>query len=394
MDYSRILTENQVRLPAAFVDLNAFDANLNALASLCKGTDLTIRVATKSIRVPQLIQRALDYGAPYKGLMCFAAEEAAHLAALGFDDILVAYPTLQACDLEALRKVHQRGGNVSLVVDDLEQAEALANSMEGLEHPFRFIVEYDTSLRLLGAVIGVRRSPIRSVAAAVQLIQDIEKKWPQLAFGGFMAYEAQVAGLGDRNPFKKWMNPIFHLVRRLSNRTIRKRREELLTACAASGIRVSLFNGGGTGSLSYNVDEANVLTELTAGSGFYCPHLFDYYSNLQLKPAAFFALQAVRRPDADWITCLGGGYIASGEPGWDRVPRPADAEQKLSPVEGCGEVQTPVHSKGQIALGAPVIFRHAKAGELVERFQDVILLKDGRIVGRAPSYRGQGQCYF
>ncbi|HET8883170.1 MAG TPA: amino acid deaminase/aldolase, partial [Solimonas sp.] len=69
---------------------------------------------------------------------------------------------------------------------------------------------------------------------------------------------------------------------------------------------------------------------------------------------------------------------------------------KLLPLEGAGEVQTPVRlPKGtRLGLGEPVFFRHAKAGELCERFDKILLLRDGKLVGEAPTYRGQGQCFF
>jgi hypothetical protein len=66
-------------------------------------------------------------------------------------------------------------------------------------------------------------------------------------------------------------------------------------------------------------------------------------------------------------------------------------------VEGCGEVQTPVRvpkTAGNLPLGTPVLFRHAKAGELAERFQHVWLFQKGKAPSKAPTYRGDGQCYF
>ena len=49
----------------------------------------TIRIASKSVRVPSLLKRILSNGFPFKGLMCFAVEEAEFLCDMGFDDILI-----------------------------------------------------------------------------------------------------------------------------------------------------------------------------------------------------------------------------------------------------------------------------------------------------------------
>ncbi len=389
MNYSTILQNHHAELPCAFVDLDAFDENCKALAEMVKGTPFTIRVATKSIRVPDLIRRALNYGTPFKGLMCFSAQEVLFLSSQGFDDFLLAYPTLQECDLLALKKVHDSGKLVSLVVDDERHLIALQKIMSG-SRPFPVLLEPDLSLRVGSLVIGVRRSPLRSVDELVNLSKKI-KNYPALRFMGLMAYEAHVAGVTDQNPFKKFLSPLLYFIRRYAMKKVIRHREELVKKLKEAGLSPELVNGGGTGSLSFNREE-KVLTEVTAGSGMFCSHLFDYYSNFKLSPSAFFALQAVRAPEKYWVTCLGGGFVASGEPGWDRIPKPLIG--KLSGFEATGEVQTPVNTESEIPLGSAVIFRHSKAGELSERFKEFLLISKGKVVGRSLTYRGCGENYF
>jgi D-serine deaminase-like pyridoxal phosphate-dependent protein len=116
-----------------------------------------------------------------------------------------------------------------------------------------------------------------------------------------------------------------------------------------------------------------------------------------LEPACFFALEVTRRPAPDLVTCLGGGYVASGATGPDKAPLPwLPRGLALLPMEMAGEVQTPLRvPRGtSIALGDPVVFRHAKAGELAERFREYLLLEGGRVVERVPTYRGQGECFL
>jgi D-serine deaminase-like pyridoxal phosphate-dependent protein len=216
---------------------------------------------------------------------------------------------------------------------------------------------------------------------------------------GAMAYEAQVAGLTDRNPFKRLLNPAAALVRRASVRWVRRLRQEIAEAFRASGFELEIFNGGGTGSVDFAAREDS-LTEVTAGSALLCSHLFDYYSNIRFESAAYFALQVVRCSDDGYVTCQGGGYIASGQPGWDRVPIPLYPPGiKLVSTEGCGEVQTPLRlgklfSAKKLQPGDAICFRHAKAGEPAERFAEYHLLRDGNVVGSAKTYRGYGECYY
>ncbi|MBX7168993.1 MAG: alanine racemase [Pirellulales bacterium] len=406
LDYAawrRLLADEP--LPAAVVDLAAFDRNVALVADVLRssGRQHALRLATKSVRVPWLIRRILDYGPPYRGLMCYAASEVGFLAEQGFDDFLLAYPTVQRTDLDVLRRVHESGRQVRLVLDGAASVERVAEAMAGVARPFPIVLDVDMSWRPLGGRLhlGVRRSPLRSVED-VQTVYEQAARLRGIEIVGLMGYEAQVAGLGDRNPFKRMLNPIAAEVRRRSMRAVAELRRRLAETLKHQGLKLELFNGGGTGSITYAVDEP-WLTELTAGSGFLCSHLFDYYSNVRPEPAAFFALQVVRSSDPGYVTCQGGGYIASGEPGWDKVPRPhLPAGLALVSTEGCGEVQTPLRSANPTAAdvsagcqpGDPVLFRHAKAGELAEHFREYLIVDQGSIVERVPTYRGCGQCFL
>jgi D-serine deaminase-like pyridoxal phosphate-dependent protein len=65
-------------------------------------------------------------------------------------------------------------------------------------------------------------------------------------------------------------------------------------------------------------------------------------------------------------------------------------------MEGAGEVQTPLlgPAAAQLAVGDRVYLRHAKAGELSERFLSLHLLEGERLVDEVPTYRGEGQCFL
>ena len=159
---------------------------------------------------------------------------------------------------------------------------------------------------------------------------------------------------------------------------------------------VEIVNGGGTGSI-HTTREESVITEVTAGSGFYAPTLFDRYSSFSFTPAAMFAMPVVRRPSGGVATLLGGGYHASGPAGRDRLPAPhLPRGLRLDPLEGAGEVQTPVigAAAASLRVGVNVYLRHTKAGELCERFNSLHLLSGSEIVGEVPTYRGEGRCFL
>jgi D-serine deaminase-like pyridoxal phosphate-dependent protein len=159
---------------------------------------------------------------------------------------------------------------------------------------------------------------------------------------------------------------------------------------------LEFVNGGGTGSIERTTAETAV-TEVAAGSGLYGPTLFDDYRAFAPRAAALFALPVVRRPGRGVVTALGGGYLASGRGDVARLPRPVLPDGlRLDRQEGAGEVQTPLlgDAADTLAIGQRVYFRHAKAGELCERFATLHLLEDGRVVEEVPTYRGEAQCFL
>lgn len=395
MDWDLVLKNKS--LPLAIVDLDAIQKNIDHIDREMEGKQASVRLATKSVRVPKLIRYILDHSKTIKSLMCFSAKEAYFLSEQGFDDLLVAYPAVSSDDLECLKKIHLKQKKISLVVDSIEHLEIISSAMGSLDVPFSCLLEVDMSLRMLGGSVhlGVRRSPVRSKEDALKVFEH-SKKYKNLKLIGLMGYEAQVAGVGDCNPFKKFMNPIVYLMRKLSMSKIKKLRHDIFTHLEENGFHIECFNGGGSGSLNLTVREKE-LTEVTVGSGIICSHLFDYYSNIKFEPAVYFALQVVRSSDPGMVTCQGGGYIASGEPGWDRVPLPVYPKGlSLVSMEGAGEVQTPVKLSHQAKLkvGDFVVFRHAKSGELAERFNEYLVVSRSEVVDRFQTYRGMGECYF
>ncbi len=210
-----------------------------------------------------------------------------------------------------------------------------------------------------------------------------------------MAYEGQIAGVGDSVPGHPVRSAAIRAMQSRSERELSERLPEIVAAIREVA-EPGFVNGGGTGSLARTA-AAGVVTELTAGSGLYAPALFDTYRSLDLAPAAFFALPVVRRPGPGIVTALGGGYLASGAPGLDRLPVPyLPPGLALDLQEGAGEVQTPLLGTAakKVRIGDRVYMRHAKAGEMCEHFNSLLLIKGNEIVDEVPTYRGEGQAFL
>jgi D-serine deaminase-like pyridoxal phosphate-dependent protein len=380
--------------PLALVDLDAFDRNAADLTR--RAGNLPIRVATKSLRCRYLIERALARPG-YQGVMCYSLAEALWLYAAGTsDDVLVAYPTVDRKALRALAADEGARRHVTIMVDSAGQLD-VADQALGDGHPeLRVCLELDVSWRPLAGRplvhIGTRRSPLFSPRQAADFAAAVTRR-PGFRLVGVMGYEGQIAGLGDAPPGHPVRARLIRGIQERSAAELRRRRTEAVRLIQAV-TSLEFVNGGGTGSLETTARDESV-TELTAGSGLVGPTLFDAYRRFAPDPAVLFALPVVRRPAPNIATLFSGGYVASGTGTPDRLPRPyLPAGLTLTGVEGAGEVQTPVRgaAAGRLRPGDRVWLRHAKAGELAERFTDYQVL-DGDQVTPVPTYRGEGQCF-
>lgn len=399
--------------PVAVIDRDAFDLNATALRKRASG--LPIRIASKSLRTPGAIERALAQPG-FSGILSYSLPEALELHARGMHDIVVAYPTVARAGLRRLFAEVTRAPadepegrlageelplateNITLMIDSTAHLDIIdsvrSDAGPGAGASVRICLDIDASYRfgegMLGdrLHIGARRSPVRDVEAAIALARQVITR-PGFDLVGLMSYEGQIAGTA--NAGRSLTQAVVRRLQASSARELAVRRREIV-ASVRELVDLEFVNGGGTGSLESSAAEGS-LTELAAGSGLFSPGLFDGYTHFRHQPAAYFAVPVVRRPGAGWVTVFKGGYIASGAPGSDRLPTIAwPRGLDYAGLEGAGEVQTPLTGPGteDLSLGDLVWFRHAKAGELAEHFNEFLVVSNGEIVDSWTTYRGYG----
>ncbi|WP_424446265.1 alanine racemase [Microbacterium sp. CH-015] len=372
--------------PVAAIDVDAL--RYNALDLVVRSSGVPIRVASKSIRVRDVLDAALALPG-YRGILAFTLPEALWLAET-HDDIVLGYPTVDRAALATLAADAQAASRITLMVDDLAQLDLVdAVAAPASRAEIRVAIDADASWRapVLGH-IGVRRSPVHDAAEVARLARSIARR-PGFRLVGLMMYEAQIAGqpddTGSGDAVIRWMQ-------RRSGQELLDRRGAIVAALREIA-PLEFVNGGGTGSLESTASDLAV-TETTAGSGLLAGHLFDSYRAFTPAPAAAFALDVVRKPTPDIATVLGGGWIASGPPVASRQPLPVWPEGLHTlGREGAGEVQTPLQGEAArgLRVGDRVWFRHAKSGELAERVDRYHLTSGDRLVGEAATYRGEGK---
>ena len=105
--------------PMVVIDLDAFDANMADLARRAAGKP--IRVASKSLRVPALLERALADPA-FSGVLSYSLREALWLVREGItDDVVMGYPSVDRGALRQLLADDRARAGITLMVDNVAQ---------------------------------------------------------------------------------------------------------------------------------------------------------------------------------------------------------------------------------------------------------------------------------
>lgn len=386
--------------PFAIGHLGAVRHNLHSMINRAAGKP--IRLASKSLRVRALIESVLTVPG-VRGVLAFTLAEAIWLSST-IDDLVVGYPTADRRALADLVGSERSADRITIMIDDPAQLDLVDSVAAPDRRPLiKVAIELDASLDLAGRHLGVYRSPLHAPEEVVALARHVlSRKGFRLA--GLMAYEAQIAGVADIVPGNPARSRMVRAMQHRSAAELVERRTRTVAAVRsvlelAGADDLEFVNGGGTGSIESTSADPSV-TEIAAGSGIFGPHLFDHYRAFDPAPAVSFALPVVRRPRPDVVTVLGGGWIASGPPAPDRLPKPVwPAGLDYVGTEAAGEVQTPLRgtSAAGLTVGDRVWFRHTKAGELSEHVGELVLLDGAEelmIRARLPTYRGEGRVFL
>lgn len=377
--------------PFACIDLDALDRNITFVNEQALGKN--IRIATKSVRSTSLLRYIADRLTQHSGYMTFDLKETLNLLQEGFDDLLLGYPQFETETVEEIIPFIKEGRTVTFMVDCIEQWRWLEDIGRSHDVVFDICIDINLSKDFKFIYFGTKRSSLRTVDDVGRLLEN-SRSFTHTQVTGVMGYEAQIAGVADV-PAATWQAPLIKRLKKMSLKNVRNFRSSVVNLVRNHSTTLRFVNGGGSGSIDFTATQDEV-TEITIGSAFYFPALFSRYNNLPLDDAVSFALRVTRMPEKGVIVCHGGGYIASGATGIDKNPVPI-WPKNLSFIknEGAGEVQTPLRDKEEtIQIGDTVYFRHAKAGEVCERFNELHARRGSTYKGAIATYRGDGECYL
>src|SRR6476660_3955780 len=132
--------------PMVVIDLDAFDANAADLVRRAGGKP--IRVASKSLRVPALVSRALATPG-FEGVLAYTLAEALWLEENGVsDDIVVAYPTVDRGALARLVASPRAADRITLMVDSVDHLDVVDSVRTSKAVPVRVAIDVDAGLDL------------------------------------------------------------------------------------------------------------------------------------------------------------------------------------------------------------------------------------------------------
>ncbi|MDD1503154.1 amino acid deaminase/aldolase [Lysinibacillus sp. CNPSo 3705] len=382
---------HELERPFAWLDFDALDHNISTVHNACGQKN--IRIATKSVRSVEIL-RYLQKNVPnVTGLMTFTAAETIFLLQQHFDDLLIGYPVLEVAAVRQLLRFVKAGKTVTFMVDKREHVRFLAELGQQLGVRVQVCIDINVSNDFKLLYFGTKRSSLHSLESLTPFL-DYIKNQEFIKVVGAMGYEAQIAGVGNR-PVNAVKGKFIEVMQLQAKKQVTQFRRLAIAHIKAYFPSLHFVNGGGSGSMAYTAQQKEI-TEITVGSAFYAPALFDQFTHLQLEKAAGFALSVTRKPERNIVVCHGGGYTASGAISADRLPVFYEPTffSYLS-LEGAGEVQTPVKvTRKTVNIGDTLYFRHAKAGELCERFQELHGIRGDKYVGAYTTYRGNGQCFL
>ncbi len=348
--------------PFAFLDLDAVWANAADMLRRSRGKP--IRIATEAIRSRPVLERILDLDPGFQGALTFSLPETIWLWEHDVRDLVVANPTSDRASLTRLARITSEDPEEApvVMVDCVEHLDLIEEAATSFVAPIRVAIDIDLSWRPFGGIVkfGARRSPIRTAGEAVALAREIDRR-DRTKLVGALAYEAQIAGVGDNDPGKSINNLIVRRMQAASAKDIEERRAEIVNALSEVA-QLQFVNGGGTGSIDRTASEWAV-TEIGAGSGFCAPVRLDHFRSFRPRPAAMFTLPVTRSS--------GIGREVEG------------AERALPPARS-----------NRLGIGDRVYFRDLRAGELCERFDRLFLITGTTIRDEVPTYRGEGKAFL
>ncbi len=231
------MTIEELDTPAVLIDLDVVERNIERMARYCREHGLQLRPHTKTHKNAGLAQQQIAAGAV--GITVAKTGEAEVMASAGIDDILIAYPIVNAAKAERVAAL-ARSNRIRVSLDSEVAAASLSAAGAKASREIGVLVEID---------VGFGRCGVGSPAESLELARRI-LALPGLRFDGLMFYPGHI-----RKPLAE-QTPMIEDV----NRRLRSHYE----AFAAAGVEIKTVSGGSTPT-AFRSHEFEGVTEIRPG---------------------------------------------------------------------------------------------------------------------------------
>ena len=249
----------QVDTPALLIDLDAFERNLERMATFVRQAGVRLRPHSKTHKSPIIAGKQIALGAV--GQCCQKVSEAEVMVAGGVADVLVSNEVAGAIKLDRLAALARRA-KVGVCVDDASNVAEIEAAAAKASVQLDVLVEIDVGARRCGTTPG---------EPAARLAQRIANS-AHLRFAGLQAYHGSAQHVREAGERKA------HIARAVEHV------KETLRALKAVGLEAATIAGAGTGTYE-NEAASTVYTELQAGSYIFMDA--DYARNKRADGRAF-----------------------------------------------------------------------------------------------------------
>lgn len=173
---------NQLDTPTLLLDLDKLKTNLKRISSFAEENERQLRPHIKTHKSINIAQLQLENGAI--GITTAKIEEAEIMASAGIHDILIAYPISSPQKIERLIGLLNRGIDLKVAVDSLEQLKLLQKGLEYTSHTLEVWIKVNSGLNRCGVEPG---------KAALQIAQAI-LFLSKLTIGGIFTHAGHAYG--------------------------------------------------------------------------------------------------------------------------------------------------------------------------------------------------------
>ncbi len=248
-----------VDTPALMIDLDAFEANVAAMAKTVSNYGMRLRAHSKTHKCPEIALRQIAAGAV--GICCQKVGEAEAMVAGGVMDVLVTNQIWGERKLARLAALADKA-RIGVLADDAGNIHELAQAARDAGTTLDVYVEID---------VGAGRCGVEPGAAAVELARAILDE-EGLNFAGLQAYHGSAQHIRTANERGAAIGGACDKVK------------QTLQAMQAAGIDVPIVTGAGTGSFHFEA-QSGIYQEMQCGSYIFMDA--DYAQNMDQRGDPF-----------------------------------------------------------------------------------------------------------